>query len=69
MPTEDADKKKNSADPGQTDLGLHHYMSENMTKIQCNHVLMLSIEPRQEKTCLLDFRPGPTQTRLRSYRS
>ena len=27
------------------------------------------IEPRQEKTCLRGFRPGKTQTGLRSHRN
>ena len=36
------------------------------------HILVLTsimIEPRHEKTCLRGFRPGKTQTGLRSHRS
>ena len=33
------------------------------------HKYVLVIEPRCEKTCLWGFRPGKTQTGLRSHRS
>ena len=38
-------------------------------KNQVIEIVVISIEPRREKTGLRDFRPGLTQTNLYSHRS
>ena len=50
------------------DVKIRHKLIEIEDRVSDRFVILITNEPRCEKTGLRGFRPGPTQSRLYSHR-